>query len=72
MTNNAPDYKENLFFAPKSQDDLNGQGRQSDVLIKALERCEKLKEERNTVIKLLLKKCPEYGEWVKVNFPEFE
>lgn len=28
----------------KSQDDLNEQGRQSDVLIKAIEKCEKLEK----------------------------
>lgn len=29
----------------KSQDDLNEQGRQSDVLIKAIEKCEKLEKQ---------------------------
>ena len=29
----------------KSQDDLNEQGRQSDVLIKAIEKCERLEKE---------------------------
>ena len=41
MSNNAPDY-ENLAFPPTSADDLNEQGRQSEVLIKAIEKCEKL------------------------------
>ena len=41
-------YKENLAFPPqeiKSQDDLNKQGRKSEVLIKALEKCEKLEKQ---------------------------
>jgi hypothetical protein len=48
MSNNAPDYKDNLVFPPqeiKSQDDIKREGRQSEVLIKALEKCEKLEEE---------------------------
>jgi hypothetical protein len=48
MSNNAPDYEDNLVFPPqeiKSQDDLNAQGRQSDVLIKAIEKCEKLEKQ---------------------------
>lgn len=39
-------YKENLAFPPiGSQDDLNEQGRKSDVLIKAIEKCEKLEKQ---------------------------
>ena len=45
MSNNAPDYENNLVFEPKSADDLNKQERQSDVLITAIERCEKLEKE---------------------------
>lgn len=48
MSNNAPDYENDLVFPPqeiKSQDDLSEQGRQSDVLITAIERCEKLEKE---------------------------
>ena len=48
MSNNAPDYENNLAFPPKaigSQDELPETGRQSEVLIKALEKCEKLEEE---------------------------
>lgn len=57
MSNNAPDYKDNLVFEPKqtdlveyintvkSQDELPEQGRKSDVLIKALEKCEKLEKQ---------------------------
>ena len=35
--------KEN--FAPTSADDLNEQGRKSDVLVAALEKCEKLEKQ---------------------------
>ena len=48
MSNNAPDYENNLVFPPqeiKSQDDIKQEGRQSDVLIKAIEKCEKLDKE---------------------------
>ena len=45
MSNNTPDYDNNLAFEPTSADDLNEQGRQSDVLITAIERCEKLEKE---------------------------
>ena len=43
-----PDYENDLVFPPqeiKSQDDLSEQGRQSEVLITAIERCEKLEKE---------------------------
>lgn len=42
------DYHENLVFPPqeiKSQHELSEQGRQSEVLIKAIEKCEKLEKE---------------------------
>lgn len=48
MSNNAPDYEDNLVFPPqevKSQHELSEQGRQSDVLIKAIEKCEKLEKQ---------------------------
>ena len=48
MSNNAPDYENDLVFPPqeiKSQHELSEQGRQSDVLIKAIEKCEKLEKE---------------------------
>lgn len=49
MSNNAPDYENNLVFPPqevKSQDDIKHQDtRSSDVLIKALEKCEKLEKQ---------------------------
>jgi hypothetical protein len=43
-----PDYENDLVFPPqeiKSQHELSDQGRQSDVLIKAIEECEKLEKE---------------------------
>ena len=66
MSNNAPDYKDNLAFQPiGSQDDLNEQGRQSDVLIKAIEKCEKLEKENQQLKELLLecgKQLYEYSD----------
>lgn len=61
--NNAPDYENNLAFDPTSADDLNEQGRQSEVLIKALEKCEKLEKE-NQQLKELLYKCREKLDWL--------
>lgn len=54
MSNNTPDYENNSAFAPTSADDLGEQGRQSEVLIKALEKCERLEAE-NQQLKELLK-----------------
>lgn len=68
------DYHENLAFPPqeiKSQDDLSEQGRQSDVLIKALEKCEKLRTQLNIVLNILLRECPKYEGYVKANFPHY-
>ena len=45
MSNNAPDYENNLIFEPKSADDLNKQERQSEVLIAAIKRCERLEKQ---------------------------
>ena len=53
MSNNEPDYENNLAFEPKSADDLNEQGRQSDVLISAIERCEKLEKQLKIAIEAL-------------------
>ena len=39
------DYENNLAFDPTSADDLNEQKRKSDVLIKAIEKCEKLEKQ---------------------------
>lgn len=48
MSNNAPDY-DNLYFEPigdmSSLNDCNEGKRQSDVLIKAIEKCEKLEKQ---------------------------
>ena len=52
MSNNTPDYEHDLLFAPTSADDLNKQERQSDVLISAIERCEKLERQLE-----IAKKC---------------
>lgn len=53
MSNNAPDYENDLVFEPKSADDLNKQGRQSDVLISAIERCEMLEKKLEIAVKAL-------------------
>ena len=48
MSNNAPDYENDLVFPPqeiKSQDDVKQDGRQSEVLIKAIEKCERLEKQ---------------------------
>lgn len=48
MSNNTPDYENDLVFPPqeiKSQHELSEQGRQSEVLIKAIEKCEKLEKQ---------------------------
>ena len=48
MSNNALDYENDLVFPPqeiKSQHELSEQGRQSDVLIATIEKCEKLEKE---------------------------
>lgn len=56
MSNNAPDYHDNLVFPPqevKSQDDIKQEGRQSEVLIKALEKCEKLEKQLKIAVDML-------------------
>lgn len=47
------DYENNLAFAPTSADELNEQGRQSEVLIKALEKCERLEEQLKIAVDIL-------------------
>ena len=62
--NNAPDYEnynDNLAFEPKSADDLNEQGRQSDVLITAIERCERLEKQLKIAVKYLKIICDDYS-----------
>ncbi len=71
MSSDYLSYKENPFFAPKSQDDLNEQGRQSEVLIRALDKCEKLRTQLNIVLNILLRECPQYEGYVKANFPHY-
>lgn len=53
MSNNTPDYENNLVFKPKSADNLNKQERQSDVLISAIERCEMLEKKLEIAIEAL-------------------
>ena len=53
MSNNTPDYDNNLAFEPKSADDLNKQGRQSDVLVAAIEKCEKLEKQLEIAVEAL-------------------
>lgn len=62
MSNNAPDYVDNLVFPPKSADDLNEQKRQSEVLISALEKCQKLEKQLKIAIEGLEKYANE-GNW---------
>ena len=56
MSNNSPDYENDLVFPPqeiKSQHELSEQGRQSDVLITAIERCEKLEKQLKIAVEAL-------------------
>lgn len=56
----------------KSQHELTKpQERQSDVLIKALEKCEKLRTQLNIVLNILLRECPQYEGYVRANFPHY-
>jgi hypothetical protein len=85
MPSDYLDYENNLAFAPKSADDLNEQKRESDVLIAALEKCEKLEQENkrltekvegletelHEVLSILLRVSPQHDEWIRLNFPDF-
>lgn len=74
MTNNAPDYEENLVFPPqeiKSQHELTEQVRQSDVLIKAIEKCKELEFKLVNVVKILSRECPKYQDWLETNYKEY-
>ena len=57
MSNNAPDYEDNLVFPPqeiKSQDDVKHQDtRSSDVLLEALAKCEKLEKQLKIAVDAL-------------------
>jgi hypothetical protein len=76
MSNNAPDYEDYLVFPPqevKSQDDIKHQeGRDTYVLIKALEKCEKFDIQLDIVIEILLRECPQYKGYVRANFPNYK
>lgn len=75
MSNNAPDYENDLVFPPqeiKSQHELSEQGRQSDVLIAEIERCEKLEIQLGIVIEILLRECPQYEGYIRANFPNYK
>lgn len=56
MSNNAPDYENDLVFPPqeiKSQHELSEQGRQSEVLIKAIEKCERLEKQLKIAVETI-------------------
>ena len=75
MPSDYLNYEENLVFPPqeiKSQDDLTTAGsRQSDVLVSAIEKCEKLRTQLNIVLNILLRECPQYDGYVRANFPHY-
>lgn len=71
MPSDYTDYENNLAFAPTSADDLNEQKRESDVLISALEKCEKLERQLHIVLGILLRVSPSHEGYVRANFPEF-
>ena len=75
MSNNSPYYEDNLVFPQqeiKSQHELSEQGRQSEVLISAIERCEKLETQLGIVIEILLRECPQYEGYIRANFPNYK
>lgn len=75
MSNNEPDYENDLVFPPqeiKSQHELSEQGRQSEVLIATIEKCEKLEIQLGIVIEILLRECPQYEGYIKANFPNYQ
>lgn len=56
MSNNTPDYENDLAFPPqeiKSQHELSEQGRQSEVLIAAIEKCERLEKQLKIAVEAL-------------------
>lgn len=75
MSNNAPDYEDNLVFPPqevKSQDDIKRQDtRSSDVLIKTLEKCEKLEEQLSIAVEAL-EKYANKSSWVASNIRGYD
>ena len=54
MSYNVPDYENDLVFPPKSADDLNKQERQSEVLVAALDKCERLEKQLKIAIEGLM------------------
>lgn len=70
------DYYENLAFPPqeiKSQDDIRKpEQRKSDVLIAAIDKCEKLEIQLGIVIEILLRECPQYEGYIRANFPNYK
>ncbi len=62
------DYENNLAFYPASADDLNEQGRQSEVLVAALEKCEKLEKQLREAHRLL---CIQYECEYAINLTKY-
>ena len=55
----------------KSQHELDEGNRKSDVLISAIEKCERLEQDLNNVLGILLKVSPEHEGYVRANFPQY-
>lgn len=62
MSNNAPDYENDLVFPPAS----------TDVHTTTIEKCERLEIQLGIVIEILLRECPQYEGYVKANFPNYK
>ena len=76
MPSDYLDYENNLVFPPqeiKSQDDIRKpEQRKSDVLIAAIDKCEKLEIQLGIVIEILLRECPQYDGYIRANFPNYK
>ena len=56
-----------------SQDELTTPGnRKSDVVISAIDKCQKLEIQLGIVIEILLRECPQYEGYVRANFPNYK
>ena len=56
----------------KSQHELTTpRSRQSDVLIEALDKCQKLERQLNIVLGILLRVSPQHEGYVRANFPKY-
>ena len=56
----------------KSQHELTTPGsRQSDVLIEALNKCQRLERQLNIVLGILLRVSPQHEGYVRANFPKY-